>query len=111
MTLTSLQVHKLMIQTLSVMNSLPASSIPTDGVSAGCIDSAEFGVPAASDFIPAVLSNDPAATSPLPPGHSLVSCEHTIRFPSPSDLGNHQPTASIFSFSSYDDDFYADITK
>nr|GEY94320.1 hypothetical protein [Tanacetum cinerariifolium] len=91
--------------------SLSAISVPAGGVHARSIDSAEFGVPAASESVPVVLSNDPAASSPLPPGHSLGSCEHTIRFHSSSDLGNHQPTAGIFFSSSYDDDFYADFTN
>nr|GFA28381.1 copia protein [Tanacetum cinerariifolium] len=91
--------------------SLLASSVSAGGVLAGSIDSAEFGVPAASESVPAVFSNDPAATSPLPPGHSLGSCEHTTRFPFPSDLGNHQPTAGIFSSSSYGDDFCVDVTN
>nr|GEY22355.1 ribonuclease H-like domain-containing protein [Tanacetum cinerariifolium] len=91
--------------------SLPASSVPAGGVHAGSIDSAEFGVPAASESVPAVLSNDPAASSPLFPGHSLGSCEHTTRFPSPSDLGNHQPMAGIFSSSSYNDDFCVEVTN
>nr|GEY68247.1 hypothetical protein [Tanacetum cinerariifolium] len=91
--------------------SLPASSVPVGGVLAGSIDSAEFGVPVASESVPAVFTNDPAATSPLPPGHSLGSYEHTTRFPSPSDLGNHQPTVGIFSSSSYDADFCADVTN
>nr|GEU95559.1 ribonuclease H-like domain, reverse transcriptase, RNA-dependent DNA polymerase [Tanacetum cinerariifolium] len=90
-------------------SNVPASSIPAGGVLAGSIDSAEFGDPAASE---SVLANDPAATSSLPPGHSLGSCEHTTRFPSPSNLGNHQPTAVIFSSSSsYDADFCADVTN
>nr|GFD14697.1 hypothetical protein [Tanacetum cinerariifolium] len=78
----------------------------------GNVDSAEFGDPAASESVPAIFVNDPAATSPLPPGHSLGSCEYTTRFYSPSDLGNHQPTADIFSFSSsYDAEFCADVTN
>nr|GEV16050.1 ribonuclease H-like domain-containing protein [Tanacetum cinerariifolium] len=89
--------------------SLPTSSVPAGGVLAGSIDSAEFGIPAAYESVPAVFTNDPAATSPLPPGHSLGSCEHTTRFPSPSDLGNHQPTTGIFSSFSYDDDVCADV--
>nr|GFB41687.1 putative ribonuclease H-like domain-containing protein [Tanacetum cinerariifolium] len=91
--------------------SLPASSVPAGGVIAGSIDSAEFGVPAASESVPAVFTNDPAASSPLPPGHSLGSCKHTTRFPSPSDLGNYQPMTGIFSSSSYDADFCADVTN
>nr|GEY52316.1 hypothetical protein [Tanacetum cinerariifolium] len=94
-----------------LVGSVPASSVPAGGVLAGSIVSAEFGDPAASAHVPAFLTTAPAATSPLPHGHSLGSCEHTTRFPSPSDLGNHQPTAGIFSSSSYDDDFCADVTN
>nr|GFA46706.1 putative ribonuclease H-like domain-containing protein [Tanacetum cinerariifolium] len=72
---------------------------------------AGFGDHAASESVPAVFTTDHVATSPLHPGHSLGSSEHSIRFPSPSDLGNHQPTAGIFSFSFYDDDFCADVTN
>nr|GFB39941.1 putative ribonuclease H-like domain-containing protein [Tanacetum cinerariifolium] len=92
-------------------SSVPASSVPAGGVLAGSIVSAEFGDPAARASVLAVFTNDPAAISPLPPGHLLGSYEHTTRFPSPFDLGNHQPMAGIFSSSSYDDDFYADVTN
>ncbi|GJT80142.1 putative ribonuclease H-like domain-containing protein [Tanacetum coccineum] len=62
------------------------------------------------------------ATS-LPPGHSLGSSEHSIRYPSPSNLANsmssssemedihHLPATGIFSSSSYDDDFGGTITN
>nr|GFD11503.1 Gag-Pol polyprotein [Tanacetum cinerariifolium] len=60
---------------------------------------------------PAIFTPDHAAVSLLPPGHSLGSSEHSTRFPSPSNLRNHQPTTDIFSFSSYDDDFCADVTN
>nr|GFD58347.1 hypothetical protein [Tanacetum cinerariifolium] len=50
---------------------VPASSVPAGGVLAGNIDSAGFGDPAASESVPAVFADDPAAISPLPPGHSL----------------------------------------
>nr|GEY80351.1 ribonuclease H-like domain-containing protein [Tanacetum cinerariifolium] len=90
---------------------VPASSIPAAGVLAGSIDSTGFSVHAASESVLAVFTTDHAAVSPLPPGHSLGSSEHSIRFPSLSDLGNHQPTAGIFSSSSYDDDFCADVTN
>nr|GFA45790.1 putative ribonuclease H-like domain-containing protein [Tanacetum cinerariifolium] len=88
--------------------SVPASSVSAGGVLAGSIVSAEFGDPAASAPVLAVLTTAPTATSPLPHGYSSGSFEHTTRFPSPSDLGNHQPTVGIFSSSSYDDDFCAD---
>nr|GEU30882.1 copia protein [Tanacetum cinerariifolium] len=93
------------------VGSVPAGSVPASGVLTGSIVSAGFGDPAASASVPAVLTNASAATSPLPPGHSLGSCEYTTRFPSPSDLGNHQPPAGIFSSSSYDADFCADVTN
>nr|GEZ67731.1 putative ribonuclease H-like domain-containing protein [Tanacetum cinerariifolium] len=91
-----------------------ASSVPAGGVLAGSLgstDSAASSVPAASVFVPAVVPTDSAANSPLPPIHSLGSCTHTTKFPSPSDLGNHKHTAGIFSSSSYDDDFCADVTN
>nr|GEW73985.1 ribonuclease H-like domain-containing protein [Tanacetum cinerariifolium] len=43
--------------------SVPASNVPGGGVLAGSIISAEFGDPAASASVPAVLTTDPAATS------------------------------------------------
>nr|GFC98152.1 hypothetical protein [Tanacetum cinerariifolium] len=51
--------------------SVPASSVPAGGVLAGSIVSAEFGDLAARASVPAVFTNDPAAISPLPLGHSL----------------------------------------
>ncbi|GJY96571.1 putative ribonuclease H-like domain-containing protein [Tanacetum coccineum] len=47
---------------------------------------------------------------PVPTGSSTDSFfddEPTTRFPSPSDLGNNEPSPSIFSSSSYDDKFGA----
>nr|GEU69536.1 putative ribonuclease H-like domain-containing protein [Tanacetum cinerariifolium] len=91
--------------------SVPTSNVSAGGVLAGSIDSAGFGDPAASKSVPTVFTPDHAANSTLPPGHSLGSSEYSTRFPSPSDLGNHQPTAGIFSSSSYDDDFCVDVTN
>nr|GEW68698.1 hypothetical protein [Tanacetum cinerariifolium] len=47
----------------------------------------------ASESVPAIFTLDHPVNSTLPPGHSLGSSEHSTRFPSPSDLENHQPTA------------------
>nr|GFB73248.1 hypothetical protein [Tanacetum cinerariifolium] len=91
--------------------SIPASSVPAGGVLAGSVDSAGFGDPADSEYVPAVFNPYLADTSTLPPGHSLGSSEHSTIFPSPSDLRNHQPKGSMFSSSSYDDDFCADVTN
>nr|GEY08687.1 putative ribonuclease H-like domain-containing protein [Tanacetum cinerariifolium] len=90
---------------------VPASSIPAGGVLAGSIDSARVCDPIVSESVPAIFTTDHAVVSPLPPSHSLGSSEHSTRFPSPSDHGNHQPTAVIFSSSSYDDDFCTDVTN
>nr|GEY98753.1 putative ribonuclease H-like domain-containing protein [Tanacetum cinerariifolium] len=91
--------------------SVPASNVPAGGVLAGSIDSAGFGDPAASESVRAVLPPNHAANSTLPPGLSLGSSEHSTRFPSLSDLENHQPTTGIFSSSFHDDDFCADVTN
>nr|GEZ40508.1 hypothetical protein [Tanacetum cinerariifolium] len=91
--------------------SVPASSVPAGRVLAGSIVFAEFGAPADSASVLAVFTTAPTDTSPLPPGYSLGSYKHSTRFPSPSDLGNRQPTTGIFSFSSYDDDFCANVTN
>nr|GFB88725.1 Gag-Pol polyprotein [Tanacetum cinerariifolium] len=91
--------------------SVHASSVPASSVLAGSVDSAGFGGPATSESVPVVFNPDHADTSTLSPGHLLGSSEHSTRFPSPSDLGNHQPKAGIFSSSSYDDDFCADVTN
>nr|GFD05299.1 hypothetical protein [Tanacetum cinerariifolium] len=92
-------------------SNVPASSVPAGGVLAGSVDSAGFGDPATSESVPAIFNPDLADNSTLPPSHSLGSSKHSTRFPSPSDLGYHQPTAGIFSSSSYDDDFCADVTN
>nr|GEY59245.1 hypothetical protein [Tanacetum cinerariifolium] len=95
-------------------SSFPASSVPADEVLAGSLvstDSAASNVHAASVFVPVVVPTDYAANSSLPPGHSLGSCAHTTRFPSPFDLGNHHHSAGIFSSSSYDDEFCPDVTN
>nr|GEV01465.1 hypothetical protein [Tanacetum cinerariifolium] len=84
--------------------SVPASSVPAGVVVDGSVDSTGFGDPVTSESVPAVFNPDHADNSTLPPGYSLSSSEHSTRFPSPPDLGNHQPKAGIFSSSSYDDD-------
>ncbi|GKE61226.1 hypothetical protein Tco_1511593, partial [Tanacetum coccineum] len=51
---------------------------------------------------------------PVPTGcptDSFFNNEPTIRFPSPSDLGNNEPSLGIFSSSSYDDEFGADLNN
>nr|GEY05185.1 ribonuclease H-like domain-containing protein [Tanacetum cinerariifolium] len=91
--------------------SIPAISVPAGDVLAGSVDSAGCGDPAISESVPAVFDPVHADNSTLPPGSSLGLSEHSTRFLSPSDLGNHQPKTGIFSSSSYDDNFCADVTN
>ncbi|GJX82509.1 putative ribonuclease H-like domain-containing protein [Tanacetum coccineum] len=45
------------------------------------------------------------------PTDSFFNNEPATRFPSPSDLGNNEPSLGIFSSSSYDDEFGADLNN
>ncbi|GJR47703.1 putative ribonuclease H-like domain-containing protein [Tanacetum coccineum] len=45
------------------------------------------------------------------PTDSFFDDEPTTRFPSPSDLGNNEPSLGIFSSLSYDDEFGADLNN
>ncbi|GJV89941.1 putative ribonuclease H-like domain-containing protein [Tanacetum coccineum] len=56
----------------------------------------------------------PTGGVPVPTGSSTDSFfddEPTTRFPSLSDLGNNEPSLGIFSSSSYDDEFGADLNN
>ncbi|GKC55318.1 putative ribonuclease H-like domain-containing protein, partial [Tanacetum coccineum] len=56
----------------------------------------------------------PTGGVPVPTGSPtdpFFDDEPTTRFPSPSDLGNNAPTLGIFSSSSYDDEFGADLNN
>ncbi|GJT01316.1 putative ribonuclease H-like domain-containing protein [Tanacetum coccineum] len=56
----------------------------------------------------------PTGGVPVPigsPTNSFFNDEPTTRFPSPSDLGNNEPSLGIFSSSSYDDEFGADLNN
>jgi hypothetical protein len=50
-------------------------------------------------------ADSPAAQTPIPTSVSTDFGEPYTQFPSPSDLGHHQPKAGIFTSSSYDCDF------
>ncbi|GJY69128.1 putative ribonuclease H-like domain-containing protein, partial [Tanacetum coccineum] len=45
------------------------------------------------------------------PTNSFFDDEPTTQFPSPSDLGNNEPSLGVFSSSSYDDEFGADLNN
>ncbi|GJU06781.1 putative ribonuclease H-like domain-containing protein [Tanacetum coccineum] len=56
----------------------------------------------------------PTGGVPVPTGSptdSFFDNEPATRFPSPSDLGNNEPSLGIFSSSSYDDEFGADLNN
>ncbi|GJU35412.1 putative ribonuclease H-like domain-containing protein [Tanacetum coccineum] len=56
----------------------------------------------------------PTGGVPIPTGSppdSFFDDEPTTRFPGPSDLGNIEPLPGIFSSSSYDDEFGADLNN
>ncbi|GJU64016.1 putative ribonuclease H-like domain-containing protein [Tanacetum coccineum] len=104
--------------------SISAGSIdPAASISAGSIvPTASISADTAEPF-PTVVEPIHADATSLPPGHLLGSSEHSIRYPSPSDLANsmssssemedihHLPATGIFSSSSYDDDFGDTVTN
>ncbi|GKE67840.1 hypothetical protein Tco_1522001 [Tanacetum coccineum] len=56
----------------------------------------------------------PTGGVPVPTGSltdSFFDDEPTTRFSNPSDLGNNEPSPGIFSYSSYDDEFDADLNN
>ncbi|GJX45777.1 putative ribonuclease H-like domain-containing protein [Tanacetum coccineum] len=63
-------------------------------------DTEEFQTRASTKSVPPVVPTD-----------SFFDNEPTTRFPSPSDLGNNEPSLGIFSSSSYDDEFGADLNN
>nr|GEZ46830.1 hypothetical protein [Tanacetum cinerariifolium] len=66
-------------------------------------------VPVPSDDTMVSLDDVPVHTSSLTA--LFFNDEPTIRFPRPSDLGNHDPSPGIFSSSSYDDAFGAALSN
>ncbi|GKA78463.1 hypothetical protein Tco_0785000, partial [Tanacetum coccineum] len=103
--------------TWKIADTVPAGSgVPATSIPAGSIHQAAGG--SAVPSTPSSSMVEPVhADTPLPPGHSLGSSEHSTRFSSPSDLANHisssletegiyhHPTTDIFSESTYDANF------
>nr|GEX11696.1 putative ribonuclease H-like domain-containing protein [Tanacetum cinerariifolium] len=96
-----------------------AEELPTQAsaktVPPGCIP-----VPTGNVLVPPGSLPVPTGSIPVPTGNTVVSSsstdlffddEPTIRFPSPSDLGNHDPSHGIFSSLSYDDEFGAALNN
>ncbi|GJR81469.1 putative ribonuclease H-like domain-containing protein [Tanacetum coccineum] len=103
---------------------VPAGSVdPVASISAGSIDPAASISAGTAEPFPTVIEPVHADETSLPLGHSLGSSEHSIRFPSPSDLANsissssemddiyHHPSTGIFPSSSYDANFGGTITN
>ncbi|GKB16618.1 hypothetical protein Tco_0850541, partial [Tanacetum coccineum] len=103
---------------------VPAGSIdPAASITAGSIDPTARISTSTHEPFPTIIELVHADETSLPPGHSLGSSKHSIRFPSPSDLANsissslemediyHHPDTGIFSSSSYDDDFGGTVTN
>nr|GEV59506.1 putative ribonuclease H-like domain-containing protein [Tanacetum cinerariifolium] len=70
------------------------------------------GIPVPTGSIPVPSGDTMVSTDDVPvhtssPTNLFFDDEPTTRFPSPSDLGNHDPSLGISSSSSYDDEFGA----
>ncbi|GKG11462.1 hypothetical protein Tco_0342862, partial [Tanacetum coccineum] len=105
-------------------NRVPAGNIdPAASITAGSIDPTASISTGTHEASLTVIEPVHADETSLPPGYSLGSSEHSIRFPSPSNLANsissslemediyHHPCTGIFSSSSYDDDFGGTVTN
>ncbi|GJZ13033.1 putative ribonuclease H-like domain-containing protein, partial [Tanacetum coccineum] len=71
-------------------------------------------VPTGSIQIPSgetTISTGSISVPTSSPTDSFFDAEPTIRFPSPSDLGNNEPSLGIFSSASYDDEFGVDLNN
>ncbi|GJS95159.1 putative ribonuclease H-like domain-containing protein [Tanacetum coccineum] len=85
---------------------VPTGSIP---VPAGSIE-----IPSGGTTISPGNVSVPTGGVPVPTGSptdSFFDDEPTPRFPSPSDLGNNEPSLGILSSTSYDDEFGADLNN
>ncbi|GKF43065.1 putative ribonuclease H-like domain-containing protein, partial [Tanacetum coccineum] len=86
--------------------SVPTGSIPVP-FDDTTISPGDVSVPTGS--VPVLNGSVPVPTGS--PTNSFFDDEPTTRFLSPSDLRNNEPTHGIFSSSSYDDEFGADLNN
>nr|GEX73287.1 ribonuclease H-like domain, reverse transcriptase, RNA-dependent DNA polymerase [Tanacetum cinerariifolium] len=75
-----------------------------------------LGIPVPTGSIPVpsgdtMVSTDDVSVHTSSPTDSFFNDEPITRFPSPSDLGNHDPSPGIFSSPSYDDEFGAALNN
>ncbi|GJU77986.1 putative ribonuclease H-like domain-containing protein [Tanacetum coccineum] len=82
--------------------------------SAKTVPPGSIPVPTGRIPVPAGDTMVPPSGVPVPSGSptdSFFDAEPTTRFSSPSDLGNNAPSPGIFSSTSYDDEFGADLNN
>nr|GEW86239.1 ribonuclease H-like domain-containing protein [Tanacetum cinerariifolium] len=82
--------------------------------SAKTVPPGSLPVPTGYILVPAgatMVSTDDVLVYSSSSTDSFFDDEPTTRFPCPSDLGNHDPSPSIFSSSSYDDEFGAALNN
>nr|GEU81448.1 putative reverse transcriptase domain-containing protein [Tanacetum cinerariifolium] len=78
---------------------VPTSSLP---VPTGSVPVPVDATKVSTDDVPVYTSSST---------DSIFDDKPTTRFPCPSDLGNHDPSPGIFSYSSYDDEFGAALNN
>ncbi|GJU20787.1 putative ribonuclease H-like domain-containing protein [Tanacetum coccineum] len=94
------------LQKRASTKTVPPGSIP--------VPTGSIPVPSGDTTISPGDVSVPTGGVPVPTGSptdSFFDDEPTTRFPSPSDLGNNEPSPGIFSSSSYDDEFGADLNN
>ncbi|GJZ83786.1 putative ribonuclease H-like domain-containing protein [Tanacetum coccineum] len=82
--------------------------------SAKIVPPGSIPVPTGSILVPSGDTMVSPSDVPVPSGSptdSFFDAEPTTRFSSPSDLGNNVPSPGIFSSTSYDDEFGADLNN
>nr|GEV73875.1 uncharacterized mitochondrial protein AtMg00810-like [Tanacetum cinerariifolium] len=93
------------IQTQTSAKTVPPGCIPVPTgnvlVPSGSLLVPTGSIPVPADATMVSINAVPVHTSSST--DSILDDEPKIRFPSPSDLGNHDPLPGIFSYSSYDD--------
>ncbi|GKC20119.1 hypothetical protein Tco_1022269, partial [Tanacetum coccineum] len=94
------------LQKRASAKTVPPGSIP--------VPTGSIPVPSSDTAISPGDVSVPTGSIPVLTGSStdlFFDDEPTTRFPSPSDLGNNEPSPGIFSSSSYDDEFGVDLNN
>ncbi|GJU01439.1 putative ribonuclease H-like domain-containing protein [Tanacetum coccineum] len=94
------------LQKRASAKTVPPGSIP--------VPTGSIPVPSGDTMVSPSDVSVPTGGVPVPSGSptdSFFDAEPTTRFSSPSDLGNNVPSPGIFSSTSYDDEFGADLNN